>query len=346
MKKQIIGGLLAVSMVATMGALNVAAAEKENADITIGFSSKDNSDMFVKNIADAAEARAKELGVNLVLTDAEGDVNKQISDCETLITQGVDALVVIPQNVEGSAPVVSMANEAGIPIIVDNGDIADDNYTAFVGCTDQESGEILGTWFMDNLEKGSKVCIIEGPMGQSGQVGRMAGFEAVGMLDYFEVLSTQTANWKRDEAMTLTEDWLTTYGDELKGIVCENDDMALGALSACKAAGRTDIVIGGVDGLDEAVEAVKNGEMGVSVLQDSAGQGAGGIDVALAAAKGEEVPYDTRIPFRAITKDNVDAYLEGGVAAISGDAEEATDDAAADEKEADDAAADDKAEEE
>ena len=100
MKKQIIGGLLAVSMVATMGALNVAAAEKENADITIGFSSKDNSDMFVKNISDAAEARAKELGVNLVLTDAEGDVNKQISDCETLITQGVDALVVIPQNVD------------------------------------------------------------------------------------------------------------------------------------------------------------------------------------------------------------------------------------------------------
>lgn len=334
MKKQIIGGLLAVSMVVTMGAFNVAAAEKDNADITIGFSSKDNSDMFVKNIADAAEARAKELGVKLIMNDAGGDVNKQISDCETMIAQGVDALVVIPQNVEGSAPVVSMANEAGIPIIVDNGDIADDNYTAFVGCTDQESGELLGTWFMENLEEGSKICIIEGPMGQSGQVGRMAGFEAVGMLDYFEVLSTQTANWKRDEAMALTEDWLTTYGDELKGIVCENDDMALGALSACKAAGRTDIVIGGVDGLDDAVEAVKNGEMGVSVLQDSAGQGAGGVDVAVAVAKGEEVPYDTRIPFRPITAENVDAYLEGGVEAISGD------DAAADDAAADDAAED------
>lgn len=316
MKKQIIGGLLAVTMVATMGGIGVTAAEKENKDITIGFSSKDNSDTFVKNIADAAEARAKELGVNLIMVDAEGDVNKQINDCETLIAQGVDSLVIIPQNVEGSAPVVSMANEAGIPIVVDNGDIADKDYTAFVGCTDQESGEILGQWFIDNMEKGSKVCIIEGPMGQSGQVGRMAGFEAVGVLENFEVLSTQTANWKRDEAMTLTEDWLTTYGDELKGIICENDDMALGALSACKAAGRTDIVIGGVDGLDDAVEAVKAGEMGISVLQDSPGQGAGGVDVALSLAKGEEVPYDTRIPFRAITADNVDAYLEGGVAAL------------------------------
>lgn len=339
MKKQIIGGLLAVSMVATMGTVGVTAAEKDNADITIGFSSKDNADMFVKNIVDAAEARAEELGVNFLMADAEGDVNKQISDCENLIAQGVDALVVIPQNVEGSAPVVSMANEAGIPIVVDNGDIADENYTAFVGCTDQESGEILGQWFIDNMEKGSKVCIIEGPMGQSGQVGRMAGFEAVGVLEHFEVLSTQTANWKRDEAMTLAEDWITTYGDELQGIICENDDMALGALSACQAAGRDDIVIGGVDGLEEAVEAVQAGQMGISVLQDSDGQGTTGVDAAVALAKGEEWPYDTRIPFRAITAENVEAYLEGGIDAIAGDAaetEETTEETEEEKTEADD----------
>ena len=347
MKKKVLGGLLTVSMIATMGAFNVSvsAAEKDNADIKIGFSSKDNSDTFVAAIADAAEAEAKELGVELLMYDAGGDVNKQISDCETLLAAGVDALVVIPQSVEGSAPVVSMANDAGVPIIVDNGDIGDKNYTAFVGCTDQESGELLGKWFMEEsgLEKGSKVAIIEGPMGQSGQVGRMAGFEEVGMLDYFDVVATQTANWKRDEAMALAEDWITTYGDDLKAIICENDDMGMGALSAAQAAGRDDIIIGGVDGLDDAV---KDGSYGVSVLQDSAGQGRVGVDVAVAAAKGEEVEPDTRIPFRPSTKDNVDAYLEGGVDAISGDdaaedtTEEKTDEAA------DDTAAEDTTEEE
>ena len=209
-----------------------------------------------------------------------------------------------------------MAHDAGIPIVIDNGDIADTSYTAFVGCPDQESGEILGQWFVDNLEEGSKICIIEGPMGQSGQVGRYAGFEAVGMLDKFEVLACQTANWKRDEAMALAEDWLTTYGDDLKAIVCENDDMALGALSACKAAGRTDVLIGGVDGLDEAVEAVKAGEMVISVLQDSYGQGTQGVETALKIVKGEEFEQDLRIPFLPITAENVDAYLEGGPAAI------------------------------
>lgn len=328
MKRKVLVMLLATAMVATTAvgcgqkadSSDAAAGSEggsESSDITIGFSSKTNSDTFVKAIADAAEAEGKELGVKVVMADAEGDVNKQISDVETMIAQQVDAIIVIPQDVEGSAPVVSMAKEAEIPIIICNGDIADDSYDAFVGCTDQESGEILGTWFNENLEEGSGVCIIEGPMGQSGQVGRYAGFGEVGTLDKFNVLSKQTANWKRDEAMALTEDWLTTYGDELKGIICENDDMALGALSACKAAGRTDVVIGGVDGLDDAVQGVKDGTIGVSVLQDSKGQGKGAVDVAVQIIKGEEYEKDTRIPFRAITKDNVDAYLEGGVEAIS-----------------------------
>ena len=324
MKKKLLGILLAATMVAglVIGCGNEAPAEEgvtpsEEKTITVGFSSKTNSDAFVKAIADAAEEEAEKLGVKLIMADAGGDVNKQISDCETLLAQQVDALVVIPQDIEGSAPVVGMAKEAGIPIVVCNGDIADKSYDAFVGCTDQESGEILGTWFNENVPEKSKICIIEGPMGQSGQVGRYAGLEAVGTLDKFEVLSVQTANWKRDEAMALAEDWLVTYGADLKAIICENDDMALGALSACTAAGRNDVIIGGVDGLPDAVQAVKDGKLGVSVLQDSAGQGKGSVDVAVKIVKGEEYEKDTRIPFRAITKDNVDAYLEGGVDAIS-----------------------------
>ena len=308
--KRILVVLLALVMVLTMGAF-----AEDNSQYVIGFSSKDNSDTFVANITDAATAKAAELGVKLLMYDARGDVNQQISDVETMIAQGVDAIIVIPQSVEGSAPVVAMCNEAGIPIIIDNGDIADKNYTAFVGCTDQQSGEILGQWFMDNLEEGSKICIIEGPMGQSGQVGRYAGLQAVGVMDKFEILACQTANWKRDEAMALAEDWIVTYGDELDAIICENDDMALGALAACEAAGRDDILIGGVDAIADAVQAVKEGRMEISVLQDAAGQGEKGVEVALAAAKGEAFELDTRIPFVGLTAKNIDAFLEGGVAA-------------------------------
>ena len=323
MKKKLLGVLLAATMVAGLvfGCGSEAPADVadggDNDTIKIGFSSKTNADAFLKQLVDAAEEEAEKLGVEIVMTDAGGDVNKQISDCETLIAQQVDALIVIPQDMEGSAPVVGMAKEADIPVIVCNADIADKSYDAFVGSTDQEAGEILGTWFNDNVPEKSGICIIEGPMGQSGQVGRYAGFEAAGTLDNFNVLSEQTANWKRDEAMALAEDWLVTYGNDLKAIICENDDMALGALSACLAAGRNDVVIGGVDGLSDAVLSVQEGKLGVSVLQDSEGQGRGSVDVAVKIVKGEKYESDIRIPFRAITKDNVDAYLEGGVDAIT-----------------------------
>ncbi len=317
MKGKKLIAILLVCCVASFVFAQGSTESKGSGQLTIGFSSKDNSDVFVKNITDAATAKAAELGVKLLMSDARGDVNTQISDVENFIVQDVDAIIVIPQSVEGSAPVVSMCNEAGIPIVVCNGDIADTSYTAFVGCTDQESGEILGTWMMDNVAKGSNIAIIEGPMGQSGQVGRYNGFKAVGMLDYFNVLSVQTANWKRDEAMALAEDWLTTYGDKLDAIVCENDDMGMGALSACLAAGRSDVVVGGVDAINDAVQAVKAGTYGISVLQDAAGQGGGSVEVAVKIAKGEDYPVDTRIPFVGITAQNVDAYLAGGVTAIT-----------------------------
>ena len=91
--------------------------------------------------------------------------------------------------------------------------------------------------------------------------------------------------------------------------------MAMGALAACEAAGRDDILIGGVDAIADAVQAVKEGRMEISVLQDAAGQGEKGVEVALAAAKGEAFEFDTRIPFVGLTANNIDAYLEGGVAA-------------------------------
>ena len=286
-----------------------AAASADNGDFTIGVIMKDNSDTFVKRIADAIEARGKELGVKLLMNDAEGDVNKQIEITENLITQQVDAIILNAQDMDGSSPCITKANEANIPIVNCNCDTVNKDYQSFVGCEDKESGLIEANYVLENLPEGSKICVIQGPMGQAGQVGRWAGYEEAGLFDKYELLAEQTANWKREEALALAEDWITTYGDELKGIICENDDMALGALSACKAAGRTDIMITGVDAISDALTAVKNGEMACTVFQDAEGQGATAVDTALALAKGEKVEYDIRIPFQLVTKDNVDEFM-------------------------------------
>jgi ABC-type sugar transport system, periplasmic component len=319
MKKKVLSMILVLALGSTMlaacgqkeeAATQESTTSSESADsnegtFTIGAVMKDNSDTFVKNIADAMIARADEVGVELIMMDAAGDVNKQIELTENLITQGVDAIILNAMDMDGSVPCITKAKEAGIPIIVCNTDVNSDEYDAFVGADDVESGEIQSGYVLENLEEGAGVAIIQGPMGQAAQVGRMQGYENAGILTTYNVLAEQTANWKREEALALAEDWITTYGDELQAIICQNDDMAMGALAAVKATGRTDIMVVGIDAIEDALVAVENGELACTVFQDAAGQGSVGLDTALALAKGETVEQDIRIPFILVTRDNV-----------------------------------------
>ncbi len=333
MKKKLVSAILCVAMVAsiftacgkkeetlpapaeTKGTAEeteeAAPTEKATEEYTIGVLMKQNADTFVKNIADAVQARGDELeGVKLLMNDAEGDVNQQISQCESLIAQDVDAIILNAMDAEGCNPIVDMCNEAGIPIIECNTLTTNEEYTCYIGSDDVDAGKIQSGFLKEVLPDDAKICIMYGPIGQSPQVYRKQGYEEGGILGgTYEVLQDQTANWKRDEALTLAEDWLTRYPD-LNAIVCQNDDMAMGALEAVEAAGRKDdVVIVGIDAIDDAVQAVKDGRLDCTVYQDSKGQGATSVDVALKLAKGESVEKEVMIPFQLVTVDNVDDFI-------------------------------------
>lgn len=275
---------------------------------------KQNADTFVQNISDAITARAAELGseVTLLMQDAEGDINNQLEQAEAMITQKVDAIILNAVDVEGSAPIVDMAIEAGIPVIecntlTNNADKA----TCYVGSDDVDAGKIQADFLKTVLPEDAKVCYMMGPIGVSPQIYRKEGitkylFEG----SKIEVLQEQTANWKREEALALAENWLTTYQD-LDAIICQNDDMALGALEAVEAAGRKDqIIVIGIDAITDALDAVKSGRLDATVFQDAAGQGAGSLDVALECAKNGTLQRDDMIiPFLLVTTDNVDQFM-------------------------------------
>lgn len=107
--------------------------------------------------------------------------------------------------------------------------------------------------------------------------------------------------------MALVENWLTT-GTQIDAIICQNDGMALGALEAVKAAGKKDqIIITGIDAIQDALDSVKAGELDATCFQDAIGQGKGALDMAVRAAKGEKIERNN-IPFELVTKDNVDGY--------------------------------------
>lgn len=282
-------------------------AEAGEKELVIGVLMKQNADTFVKKIADAIQARGEAVGVKILMNDAEGSIEKQVSQCENLITQKVDAIILNAMDAEGSGPCVEMAKEAGIPIVECNTLTTNTDYDCYVGSDDVDAGMIQGEFLKSILPADAKICIMYGPMGQSPQIKRAEGYEKSGVMD-FNVLAAQTANWKRDEAMSLAEDWLTSFTD-LTAIVCQNDDMAMGAIEAVEAAGRTEVIVVGIDAIEDALIAVQEGKLACTVFQDSAGQGAGAVDIALKLAKGEPVEKEVMIPFQLVTKDNLADFM-------------------------------------
>jgi len=278
----------------------------------IGAAMKDLSDQFVKNIADAVKDRASQLPeVDLLMADARGDVNTQLSQVENFVAQKVNAVILNAQDAAGLGPAVDLCNKAGIPIIECNTLTSNTNYTVYVGSDDVDAGKIQGAYVAKILNGKGNIVVLHGPMGQSGEIKRREGIK-LALLDKnqgVKVLAEQTANWKRDQAMSITEDWLQRFPSV--NVVCaQNDDMAMGALAAVEAAGMLNkIMIVGVDAIPDALQAVKSGKMACTVFQDSRGQGAGAVDVALKLAKGGTSPKEVMIPFQLVTKDNVDTFI-------------------------------------
>ena len=311
MKKTVLCLILAV----VIGFVSLAGSQADAKTYVIGALSKQSADTFVQNIFDAMEARAKELGseVRLLVQDAEADINKQIAQAEAMITQKVDAIILNAVDVEGCAPIVDMAIEAGIPIIECNTLTNNaEKSTAYVGSDDVDAGKIQAEFLKNVLTDDAKVCYMMGPIGVSPQIYRKEGIEKyLFNVTNIKVLAEQTANWKRDQAISLAEDWLTTYQD-LDAIICQNDDMALGVLEAVEAAGRKDkVIVIGIDAITDALTAVKEGRLDCTVFQDAKGQGAGSLDWALKCAKeGLMKTPDVIIPFLLVTKDNVEEFMK------------------------------------
>ena len=126
-----------------------------------------------------------------------------------------------------------------------------------------------------------------------------------------KVLDQQTAVWDPVKAQDLMTNWIAA-GHKPAAVVANNDDMAIGAINAMKAAGwdMKDIVVGGIDATQEALAYMKAGDLDVTVFQDAFGQGAGAVDAAMKLAKGEKVETKVWIPFQLVTPENIDQYID------------------------------------
>lgn len=272
--------------------------------------------------------------VRITVYDGKYDALTQNNQFDTMITQKMDGILFVPIDIQAGAEPVARAAAAKIPVVGSNTRVNSDKLTSYVGSNDVIAGEMEAESVIKSMGGKGNVVILEGPIGQSAQIERRKGNQNV-LAKYkdVKVLEMKTANWSRAEALSLMENWLTAHSGKINGIIGQNDEMALGAIEAVKAKGidPKTIPTAGIDGVKDAVRAVKAGNM-VSVLQDASAQAQGSLDVLMRSIVGPsykpQSPIWTHyksagldwgdgtakaysIPWTPITTKNADAMLAG-----------------------------------
>ncbi|MFP3543934.1 sugar ABC transporter substrate-binding protein [Rhizobium sp. SIMBA_035] len=299
--------LLTTSAVALVLAAQAHAADR------IGVSMGTLTNNFQTLIVNGMQDYAKSVGVELQIEDATTDVNKQLDQVKNFAAGGVSAIIVDPVDSDGTPALSKVAEDAGIPLIYVNVQPTDlstlGKQQAFVGSNEAESGTLQTKEVCRILGgKGNVVIMIGDLTSQAARQRTQDVHDVIATPECsgLKVAQEQVGNWSRVNGADLVSNWLTS-GLEFDAVLANNDEMALGAIAALKNGGAsTDkIIVAGIDATPEALQAMKAGDLKVTVFQDAKGQGKGSIDAALKAIKGEKIDREVWIPFQLVTEKNM-----------------------------------------
>ena len=286
------------------------AASSPGAAPQIGLVMKTLTNPFFIEMEKGARKAEKELGINLLVRTAaqETSIEQQVQLVEDLIAAKVDAIVIAPAESERLVPSLKKAQAAGIKLInIDNRldpaalKLANMPPVPFVS-VDNDAGAFKAGSYLASLTKGpAKAAILEGMRSADNGRQRMEGAKR-GLLAQkgISVVASETANWKIDEAYTVTKAIFAKHPD-ISLLFAANDMMALGALKYVQEAKKTHVKIVGYDALNEALTEIKSGTLAATIDQQAAEQGYQGVALAVRLLKGEAVPELTLIDTRLIT---------------------------------------------
>ncbi len=280
--------------------------------IKIGVSMKFD-DLWLTILRDAMTNYAKtQPGVELITVDSKEDVPTQLSQVENFVSQKVDAIILIPANTDATDPMTKLAVDAKIPLVYVNRKPANlPEGVAYVGSDSIDAGHFQMEYIAKKLNGKGNVVIMNGQLDQEAAQMRTKGVkEIAAKYPDIKITKEQTGNWNRDQGLKLMENWLST-GDQIDAVASNNDEMAIGAIQAIDAAGKTGkIIVGGVDASPDALAEMDKGRLNVTVFQNAKGQGEGGIKAAIALAKGEKVEQITWVPYELVTPENYKDYMK------------------------------------
>jgi len=295
--------------------LLVGCKKREQGKPKIALIMKSLANEFFKTMEEGAVAHHKEHSDQYDLTVVgikdEQDVGKQIDYVESMMAQKVDAIVIAPADSKALVPVCKKAMDAGIIVVnIDNkfdaAVLADKGVKIpFVGPDNRKGARLAGEYLASKLNKGDKVAIIEGIPNAFNGIQRKLGFEDAMKAAGMNIISSQSGYWETSKAEPIVSALITEYAD-LKAVLCANDSMALGAIAAIKAAGKTkDVLVIGFDNITAVQRLLKEGKILCTVDQHADKLALFGIEYALEMLEGKGTPSDKETPVDLITAETL-----------------------------------------
>ncbi|WP_218626424.1 substrate-binding domain-containing protein [Pseudomonas sp. dw_358] len=293
---------LAIALAATFGTLSAQAK-----DLKIGFSQVTLQSPFYVQLRDGAKAAAAKDGDTLIFLDANGDISKQNNDIQDLLTRKVDVLIIDPVNPDSVGASLEAAKARNVPVIaIDrtiNGTVATTIGRDNVKMGELSGGALLAALKSKNISDG-EIIEIQGDAGGTVMQQRRKGFHTAFQGTAFKIIDGPYSEYMRANAVTAMQDLLQAH-PKVKAVFAHNDDMAMGALQVLGERGRKDVLVAGVDGLSEAIDAIQNGDQYVATaLNDPQYLGEIAIDTARKVAAKQSVPLFVDAGTALLTKAN------------------------------------------
>lgn len=290
-------------------------AERAESRPRIALVMKSLANEFFKTMEDGAKEHQKQHAAEYDLIangiKDEQDVTRQIDLVEQMIAEGVDAIVIAPADSRSLVPVCKRALEAGIVVVnidnrFDSQVLAEKGVKLpFVGPDNRKGARLAGEALAAKLKAGDSVAIIEGAPNAFNGIQRKLGFEDAVKAAGLKIASSQTAYWEMDKANQVVASIITGHSN-LKGIMCANDNMALGAVAALKAANRLDdVLVVGFDNISAVQQSIRDGRILATVDQHGDKLAVYGIEYALEMLKNGSTPSDKETPVDLITPESL-----------------------------------------
>lgn len=268
-----------------------------------------NSTAFSYGVAmrNEAEDQVKKYfpGIDLVVTDGEGDAVKQSNDVDNLVASGIDVLLISPYQADALVPAIKRAQDAGVTVItVDRG--ANVDVTSYVAPNDFENGLAVGEYMAEQLGGEARIIEITGTPGASPTLARGGGFaEAISKYPGMEIIASENGDYLRAPALTAMENLLQRYPEgSFDAVYVQADDMAAGVIQALKEANRLEgILVGSINGQEVGLSLVESGELAVTAVYATVARE--GILAAAKVLAGESLPDEIWMTSTLVTSDNV-----------------------------------------